>query len=380
MKKSVYLLLFMLCVAIVLTSFAGCIKRDEFSDLESFSINQNDISKYQIVYAAPDPKEVKWENYYFGIDYKYDEITAKELQALIFNVFGIELNVVCDTMSNVSEFEILIGKTNRESTENFDLDLISPDVGKCFVSKNCLIMCGGSYSSTFHCIEMLLNEFRKQAESGSKYVILDESFNKENVYSQKNVAVIGDDIFNYSSSTDTDVLGVPSVLQRLLWKDNKITSYLEGDSTVRSDLNRGTQYVATDSYKNLLENCSDLDIIIINLGTYDLLYSENKWDKTDDAMFISCYEGIIEEMHSLNPALKFYICTSVCVQDNKHVVNAQSRVYKSLLELDYDVSIIDLNSLYDEYLFKDSFINNIYPSELSSAIIAKRIAYDISDQ
>lgn len=377
MKKIILLLSLLLSLLILLPTLVACKKTDNLSKLESFSICNNDIAKYRIIYASPDPEAVKWENYYFGIDYKFDQITANELKSQIHSIFGVELEVLCDTQTEAVEYEILIGKTNREETQELGLDLLSQNESTCQVANNKLILCGGNYSSTYHSIDLLIEEFRQQADSGSSTVSIDASFKFEEFFSPQNIAVIGDETFSKSISSDTDRLTVPSVLQRLLWKNCSVTSYLEADSIVRSDLSKGVQYTATESYEQLLRDCSKLDAVIINLGTFDLYYSEDEWDKTDDAMFISSYKSIIEELHSINKNLKFYICTTVKAGDNRDITDAQTSFYSALKELDYDVTLIELDNLMGEYITARSFINEIYPNEFASAIIAKRIADEI---
>lgn len=380
MKKIILILSLLLSLLILLPTLVGCQKSDNLSKLEGFSICNNDIAKYRIIYASPDPEAVKWENYYFGIDYKFDQITANGLKSQIQSIFGVELEVLCDTQTEAVEYEILIGKTNREETQELELDLLSPNESRCQVANNKLILCGGNYSSTYHSIDLLIEQFRQQADSGSSTVSIDASFKFEKIFSPENIALIGDETFNKSITSDTDRLTVPSVLQRLLWKNCSITSYLEADSTVRSDLSKGIQYTATESYTQLVHDCPDLDAIIINLGTFDLLYSENEWDKTDNAMFISCYKSIIEELHSINKNLKFYICTTVKAGDNQKIIDAQTSFYSTLKELDYDVTLIELDKLVGEYVTDNSFFSELYPNEFASAIIAKRIADELQNQ
>jgi len=379
MKNLLLTLSLILCISILLPILEGCNMADPLSDLESFSICGNDVSKYKIVYASPDPEAAKWENYYFGVDYKFDEISANELRAHIQSIFDIELEVISDAESKPSEYEILIGQTNREASKEMNLFSLLPNECKCQVMNNKLVLCGGDYSTTYHCIDLLVDEFNRQAEAGSKAVSLDASFKCESTFEVKNIALIGDDIFSKSTINDTDTLNVPSVMQRLLWKDYKVHSYLADACTVRSDHKLGEQFIATDIYKELVANCANLDAVVINLGTYDLKYSEHGWTKTDDAMFLSSYKSIVEELHSINNNLKFYICTTVGAGDNQNIINAQKNIYQALVDLEYDVTLIELDALMGQYLFDESFSDCIYPKEYAGAIIAKRIATIIED-
>ena len=379
MKKILLTLSLILCISILLPILAGCNTADPLSNLEGFSICGNDVSKYKIVYASSDPEAAKWENYYFGVDYKYDEISANELKSQIKSIFDIELEVTCDAESEPSEYEILVGKTNREASRELNLFSLLSNERKCQVMNNKLVLCGGDYSSTYHCIDLLVDEFNRQAEAGSKVVYLDSSFKCESSFDVTNIALIGDDVFSQSTITDTDILNVPSVMQRLLWKDYNVHSYLADDCTVKSELKQGKQFIATDAYKDLVANCNSLDAVVINLGTYDLKYSEISWNKTDDAIFVSSYQNIIEELHSNNKDIKFYICTTVNAKDNQDIINAQKSVYKALVDLNYDVTLVDLDTLIGKYFYDESFVNGFYPKEYASAVIAKKIASAIEE-
>ncbi len=92
---------------------------------------------------------------------------------------------------------------------------------------------------------------------------------------------------------------------------------------------------------------------------------------------MSNYINVINEMREANPKLKFYICTTIASGNNSSIIDAQINVYNSLLELDHNVELIRLDELMQQYLFDKNFYEGIYPDELASAIIAKRIAYQI---
>lgn len=380
MKIHIKFITLFIVVSIILSAFVGCHSSDVLSKLDELQINDNNISKYKIVYAAPDPDSVKWENYYFGIEYKYDYLTAIELKDRIFNIFDVELDVVSDTDSQISEYEILIGATNRTETESLSLGNLNKNDRLCRVSDNKLIICGGSYLATYHCIDLLIDEFIKQAGNSSRVVMLNSSFLAQKNYDTKNIAVIGDSTFQHSNFAESNKLSVPAVLERILWKDYSVKSYIEGNTTVRADLSNSTQFISTQSYNNLIQDCSNLSAVIINLGTFDEYFCDGDWNKSDDSMFLSCYKNLIDELKSINPNLKFYICTSIANDGNQAIIKSQINVFKTLKDLKYNVEIIDTHNLLGEYITSSSLINEVYPNEYACAIIAKKISDIFSQQ
>jgi len=378
MKYTFKLTIVLLIFSLVIPSISGCRSKEVVLNFESLTISGYDISNYKIIYPEPDPEDSKWENYYFGIDYKFDYVTANTLKEKIKQIFGTELEVHSDAQAEASQFEILIGKTNREESRNIATESMLSIEAKCFVVGSKLLLYGGNYASTYSCIDLLIKEFEKCAHAGLSTESLDASFSSLHTFSTMNVAMVGDDIFDQPMSSGDDRFNVQSVLQRMLWKDYTVTSYLEGNSTIRPDYNTGNQYIATNCYKNLIRDCGNLDIIIICLGTYDFIYSENDWDKTDTAVFLSNYINIIKELKNVNEDLKFYICTTVATGDNDNIIEAQRGVFNSLADLDYNVELIELDTLIDRYVYDISFSEGIYPNEFASAIIAKRIAHQIN--
>lgn len=377
MKITFKITAILVILSIILPLVVSCQSQKQPMSFDGFTISGYDILNYKIIYAEPNQEDAKWENYYYGIDYKFDFLTAQTLQTKIKEIFNVELELCCDTQTNESQFEILVGKTNREESQNFALEINDPNEMRCAVINSKLLLCGGNFTSTYNAIDVFINHLEELSQSGISTVALEETFNSRITLTPKNVAIIGDDVFSQPLVSGNDILNVSSVMQRLLWKDYIVTPYLEGQSTVRPDFNIGDKYVATDSHKQLIQNSSNIDIVIMYLGTYDNQFSNDKWDKTDDAIFMSNYINVINEMREANPKLKFYICTTIASGNNSSIIDAQINVYNSLLELDHNVELIRLDELMQQYLFDKNFYEGIYPDELASAIIAKRIAYQI---
>lgn len=260
----------------------------------------------------------------------FDHESALRLQALIEKEFGYTLPVVKDTDApQVSRYEILVGKTNREAslrllgtatpidtTDDMKLDqyYIGFNTTVEALSSQYLI-CGGCYGATWHAIDELEEYFStvKAAPIGDQdddapvatAVDIADLGNVTSAYDFYAVACLGDSITRGSqgfpdansygtkdgfaqkiagAATATyleQFLSYPAVLQRLIWKDYLIINYGQGYSSIYDyqvdvfEETAGPFYY--NDYKKFRINCLtesnredfEFDVILYMLGTND---------------------------------------------------------------------------------------------------------------
>ena len=376
-SKKIRLLLILLCMGFLLSSCTGTgtkqsdttVKESETEAVteapfafESLKLAGNDISNYTIIYRR---------NSYYKVlntigdkivnDYDFDRLSAERLSDMIFDKFGVRLEVKQDTKTDETEYEILVGETNRDlhPTDLTEDQYVFQMNGKK------LVMCGGSYGSTWHAADafeawLSTNETAKQAN-----VDFTASDNVASNYDIKVVACIGDSITYGSTSTNPEYLSYPANLQRLLWKDYIVYNYGRGGKTMRSDL--ADSYMATDDYKNCLANTIGYDLVLIMLGTNDSA-RDPAWTASDDAKFKTSCKTLIDTIKAKNESAKFVLmnCPAYYGGGNSgslEVRKVQKEVANELFASGYDLTFYDMHSFTSVEMGEALFPDQLHPAD-----------------
>ena len=118
-----------------------------------FTLNGNDISKYTIVYGET-------ASYNRDKSARYAREAATKLSECIKKATGAELAVVKDSESEPLQYEILIGKTNREGAGvTIDRELLAPESEYIEMQGDKLVIASDDvYESTFYAVYRFLEE------------------------------------------------------------------------------------------------------------------------------------------------------------------------------------------------------------------------------
>lgn len=336
---------------------------DTVAASEPLCIGGNDISKYTVVYRRTD---------YYNVlnrlgdlivnDYDFDRLSAEKLAVLIYSKFGIRLDVKCDDWCDESEYEILVGRTNRNlhPTDLTEDEYVIRTEGKK------LVVCGGSYGSTWHAIDDLENWIAEQTGSGTDTLDFTAAHNIDSAYDVKVIACIGDSITYGSTSTDPAYLSYPANLQRLLWKDYIVYNYGRGGKTMRDDLE--DSYMATEEYRSCLENPIGYDLVLIMLGTNDSA-RDPLWTSSDNAQFTSSCKTMIDAIQAKNGKAKFVLMNCPAYYGNgtagsAWVLNAQKKTFTELYASGYDLTFYDMNRFTSTEMGEALFPDTLHPSDV----------------
>ena len=316
-SKKIRLLLILLCMGFLLSSCTGTgtkqsdttVKESETEAVteapfafESLKLAGNDISNYTIIYRR---------NSYYKVlntigdkivnDYDFDRLSAERLSDMIFDKFGVRLEVKQDTKTDETEYEILVGETNRDlhPTDLTEDQYVFQMNGKK------LVMCGGAYGTTWHAADafeawLTAKETAKEADANFA-----QADGVASTYHLKTVACIGDSITYSSTATNPQYLSYPANLQRLMWKDYLVFGYGKSAKTMRNDLG-DVSYSTTNEYKAFIENTIGYDLVLIMLGTNDTYY-DLSWSDADTEAFKASCKSILDAVKVNSPNATFVL-------------------------------------------------------------------------
>ena len=427
MKIYRYLLVLVIALLLILVCFASCgeekgsqtiVTTDKISDTVSLttsgaeattasavttstvtenkyvelSINGVDISEYVIIYhRSPLSSRYNANKALFsGQAYDFDRICADRLSKYLYELTGVRLDVVSDSKAQSSEYEIVIGETQREVSMDLRVASLSPNEYKIGYSNGSIAINGGEYGVTWHSLDYLEAHINSLADKNKKVDIKDD-FLLEGTHELISIACVGDSITYGVGVADVINHSYPAVLQRLLWKDCVVYNYGNGGKTMRTDLysiyGTSDSYMATNEYTSCLSKAGSHDIVIIMLGTNDSErvlnnknYHDGVWDEDDDLQFVNDGETLIESLRKKNSDLTFLLmnCPSyfgtggsgaLCVRE------AQEMLYEKMVEAEYDIHFFDMHKYTEgsESLFPDK----LHPNEGGYIFLAKGILKEL---
>jgi len=166
-----------------------------------YEINGNDLSLYTIVYPASSLDHV--------------EAAAQDLSKYIEYSIGIKLPVVSDT-SDVGEYEILVGETNRETAGLVKVERRAFDTDQqfvCNVQGNYLVIAGIDDSAEFNTAEDR-SHHNIMGSYNAVYYFLEKAFGLEFYFSGDGITaapdpvISFDDGYNYVDATAFESMGM----------------------------------------------------------------------------------------------------------------------------------------------------------------------------
>jgi len=269
-------------------------------------IGETPISDYTIVYAkSPYEMYVKSaENKPYFPVYDFDHETADRLSDLIFNVTGVRLNVVQDTESTEVANEILIGKTNRTLTGGLKLSDLTTDDYVLNVVGTKLVICGGTYGTTWHALDYLETLFADKLAQREVNYAFAKNFSYVSSYHLTVIGCIGDSITQGVGASDQAMFSYPAQMGRILWKDAIVQNFGNSGSTMRDDL--GDAYTNRATYASAVKAAASVDIFTIMLGTNDS-DRDRTWTDADTESYNNSCLGIMDALKKKNKDLKFVL-------------------------------------------------------------------------
>lgn len=356
------------------------------SSNENMKINNNQIDKYKIIYAEnPDTSFIsQYPQYNVIDDLEFDKITATELQTYIQNKFGVTLDVCLDKDTDKSDYEIVIGTTNRSIG---DYLIMSPYDMDIKVNKNSLYINGGSFGSTYQAMKQLMNQLDKKPTIPANYSFKGKA-------DLTTIACVGDSITEGASvyiegvtvdfADNKKYFSYPVVLQRLFWKDCYVHQLGCSGSCVRADIVEHA-YINTPQWNTLMLNGGDIDIALIMLGTNDSYWDTNKkLSDLEKQIFISSYEGMLQQMLEKNKNMKFTmfncpITYGAPYSATQDVLDTQDMTYEYLINKNYPIQFYNMREA-TEQMDKSVFSDGVHLSSRGSGVVAQLIATIIEQQ
>ena len=288
-------------------------------------INGLDISNYSLIYAECEIADLLAA---VGPQYDYNKVTATRLSDLIFERFGVRLEPKCDTQTSAGQYEILVGKTNREQSNTYQIATLPIDDYLVKLKDDKLVICGGANGTTYHAIDAFENWFGSIV--ADNLYNLTDSVSLSGSYHLKRIACIGDSITAGSTATDRAVYSYPAYLGRMYWQEGIVYQYGRSSKTMRDDL--ADSYMATDEWAACLANKEKYDAVLIMLGTNDSARDKD-WSSADDAAFKSSCRTLCSKLkeHSPNVELVIMNCPVNFKGDSRNFGSLQVRNLQSLM-------------------------------------------------
>lgn len=363
-------------------------------------INGVDVWYYRIVYAESELD--KWIGSLTGLtvyedigeflqgsekNADFDYQTAMRLRDLIGEYCGILPEVVKDTATPESEYEILVGSTNRTESKAASALGVDDFICKAFGDKYAIA--GGAYGSTWHAVDQWEAAFAT-AEGDLEMTALSDLSGS---YALFKVASCGDSITRGSQAlpdgsfatsesivkrfggTATSIyfeqyLSYPAVLGRENWKDHVVYNFGHGGATML-DLNETSgwsyYYRGVQKYANCLAMSNDedfaFDLVLIMLGTNDGSVTGD-WNEARRAEYLSEARTLLDEIKAGSPDATFvlmnvpHVC-SVGSHVRPTVRAVQKETAQSLKDEGYNIYHYDMGSYMRDNLTSDLSLEGI---------------------
>ena len=387
---------------------------------EGLSVNGVSISEYKIVYAqSPIYKNygsksgktligdlsnvtmqtnaggtIDFGNVLLGENaaYDFDYQSAIYLRDIIYNKFGVMLDVVPDydfggdkayTSDDVvtpeSEYEILVGQTNRTKTQSVTVLSQTPAAYTLMINDNDVIVCGGSYGATWHAVEALGAKLG-EIEDGADYN-LKMAGNLSGMADISIIACIGDSITrgsqglpdndfggNYGSDdlfgTANSIyleqfLSYPANLQRNLWKDAYVYNFGRGNSTAGNYGDAGNYYANSEQWQACCAASDNaeiaFDLVFMMHGTNDSTRAGGAYTWGDDQKkaFRDEVQAMMDKILEGSPDAKFVFNNvphrfDTDSNTEEHNTMAMAGIQKEMAEIfaatgDYEVYHYNMN-------------------------------------
>ena len=302
--------------------------------------------KFDIVnFSTPTGETVSFGDALLGERYDYDYQTALRLQKLIADKYGVTLEVVPDydigansaiTSDDIvtpeGKYEILVGSTNRAKSQSVAIARMSVDQFTLKIEDTSIVVCGGSFGTTWHAVDALEALFAT-LDSEASYN-LKMAGDLSGSYKMQKIATIGDSITRGSqalpdsssyvkdyglkggayttfgsNATETYYryyLSYPANLQRLIWKEAVVYNYGLGGSTVASYYTQNSSWWQ-DCYNTSNTADVDFDLVFMQHGTNDSGGNGGayNWSAATKRTFRDGVQGMMDDILKGSPNAKF---------------------------------------------------------------------------
>lgn len=334
-----------------------------------------DISQYKIVYALNEEKAHVYgvsRNYWHN-DYDCERQTAKRLVEMIQTYFGVEIEMGLDIYTEASEYEILIGATNREESQTAATTPLDIDHYEVKLYGTRLVISGGAQGSMYHALDGLEAWFKSEVD-GNAYD-LTTSAPITGSYQLKRIAFIGDSITEGYSASDRQYLSYVANVARMNWQECVVYNYGRSSKTMRSDL--ADSYQSCAQWSQCLANNEQYDIVLIMLGTNDS-NRDKDWTTDDDKVYQSSCRQIIDRAKEHSPNAEFVImnCPAYYGTGNygsARVRKLQSEIVDTLQAEGYPIHFYDMYTYTSLNLGEEMFPDLLHPNDLGHLNMAKGI-------
>ena len=353
---------------------------------EGFTINGVSIERYVIVYAqSPIYKKygsttgktlyedlhnltldvysnettkigtISYGDVLLGETYDYDYQSACRIRDAIQTRYGVTLEVVADADTNgtvrpESDYEILVGRTNRAKSQSTEVCALSVDEYLFRIDGTKVVVCGGAYGTTWHATDEFIDLMNDRTVATDDYD-LKWAGSLDGSYKLNKIACVGDSITRGSQAlpagtsyggpggADTlfgsaynvyveQFLSYPANLQRLMWQEAVVYNFGRGSSTAgKYPSGTNTWPVYDANYYAVcyqFENCLtvsnddkiDFDLVFMMHGTNDSNYrggsstsnvGAKNWNTADKLFYQNAVEDLILKIHEGSPNAIFVL-------------------------------------------------------------------------
>lgn len=357
----------------------------------NLTLNGNDLKNYKIIFATH-----PYSSYgvsvlrYIYTDYNFFKMIAEDIAGRIEVQTGVRLTVVQDSKTEASDYEILVGPTNREESDVYD----DMSVYLCQIRQaGTKLVVGGGYDSTsmtgrsygkktsyafgstYHAWDYMEQYIESASESGTT-VDLPDGFQLDKTCDLKTVGCIGDSITEGYGTDPWDVYAYPAALQRILWQDYVILNYGNSGRTMRNDLSQ--PYWGTDQCDAAIRNAKYFDLALIMLGTNDS-YFDRTWTAEDDVSYNEGALKLAARLTKSNDDLKFAIMSCPVYYGNEnsgspHVRTLQAALVSVFNEAGYDTTYFNMHEYTEKNLGRNHFPDALHPDVEGYYLMAKGLA------
>ncbi|MGM9637653.1 MAG: GDSL-type esterase/lipase family protein [Eubacteriales bacterium] len=357
----------------------------------NLTLNGNDLENYKIIFATH-----PYSSYgisvirYMYTDYNFFKMIAEDIADRIEAQTGVKLTVMQDSKIAASDYEILVGPTDREESDVYDK--MSVYVCQIRQSGTKLVVGGGydatsmtgrsygkkvsyAFGSTYHAWDYV-EQYIESASASDTTVDLPDGFQLDKTCNLKTVGCIGDSITEGFGTDPWDVYAYPAALQRILWQDYVVLNYGNSGRTMRNDLSQ--PYWGTDQCTAAIQNAKYFDLVLIMLGTNDS-YFDRTWTAEDDVSYNESALKLVAKLASYNDDLKYVIMSCPAYYGNEnsgspHVRNLQAALVSILNEAGYDTTYFNMHEYTAVNLGSSHFPDALHPDIEGYYLMAKGLS------
>ncbi len=363
------------------------------TDLIQLTIAGNELEKYTLIYAKSLYSSPQIKS--FSTEHDFFKLIANDIAAKIYEDTGIKLSVKQDTKTDKSEFEILVGPTNREESQ----ELKNLDVYSCLakVAGTKLVIGGGydsssytgnlktsyCYASSYHAYDPIDKLIDSSIKQGSTKLDISANSDHSAKIDLVTVACIGDSITEGNQSSDWNYHSYPAVLQRILWQDHLVVNLGNSGRTMRDDLER--RYSGTPQHTAMNNIASKIDYALVMLGTNDTHWDSKPWTSEDDERFLSSADRLVYELTSANDGVKVVIMNCPANYNGEDhaqpiIRYLQNKLPERFSKQGVDVTFFDMHKFTSENLKLNGYAaDKLHPNDTGYVKIAEELSKVLAD-